>query len=63
MQPKLNNEGETPMQEKTEPKESKRKEKAEIKAYAASQKKAAPGRSMFDVKPGESLPHEHRFKN
>lgn len=26
--------------------------------------KAAPqsNRSMFDVKPGESLPHEHRFK-
>jgi hypothetical protein len=26
--------------------------------------KAAPraGRSMFDVKPGEPLPHEHKFK-
>ena len=59
MQSKLNNEGETPRQEKVEPVEPKAMEKAEVKAHSQAPK---PGKSMYDVKPGEALPHESKFK-
>lgn len=53
----LNNEGETARQERTEPKESKAKENAEIKAFA----KTGKPQSMYDAKPGGKLGHEHLF--
>lgn len=56
MHPKLNNEGETAQQEKTEPVESKKKEAAEIKAY----KKVV--KHSHDLKPNETMPGEHLLK-
>jgi hypothetical protein len=54
----LNNEGETPRQEATEPKDSKREENKEIRNFARTGKP----QSMFDAKPGDKLPHESKFK-
>lgn len=51
--PKLNNEGETAQQEKTEPVETKKEEKVEIKKYA---------KTMHDLKPNEPMPNEHLLK-
>ena len=56
---RVNNEGETPKQEKMEGPESAAKERAEMKAAAPKPKVAS---SMFDAKPGASLAHESKFK-
>lgn len=57
-----NAEGETPRQEKMEGYETPAKEKSEMKMMKPKMSKPSSSRGMFDVKPGESLPHEHKFK-
>lgn len=58
---KTNAEGETPLQEKSEGYESPAVEKAEMKA-AQPKPHSGSNKSMFDVKPGDKLPHEKHMK-
>ena len=59
-----NAEGETPAQEKSEGVESPAVEAAEMKAAQTkpTSTHTSPGKSMFDVKPGDHLPHEKHMK-